>query len=876
MATFMESCRCKGARPQGIVGHTFSSRPDLVGRMLHDRHVARFIVAPPGYGKSTIAFEYANIMFGFKRVLWIRCASPCFLRDLDAGVLLPSLVEAVPDADLVVCDDVPVLDDERAAAFDAFVDGLLGRGCEAIVTCTPAADTFSHLQRDRMLLDGSDLLLTDDELSIALATGTLDGSAARDLPSCERAACLVWHGDGMRMLVRGAAAEEVPSEVALSMVALLMLGGGTADDLAAILSAERAAEVWEFLADDYPYLGMDRRTGIYAPMQCSIALLAAAFSQKLEDLAAASLHAERGAFLECIADLLLQRGCDERAAEIMVQFAPKQTACAWLARSCRRLIAAGHPLAVSTLHESVRRRASGFTDQLSLCRCWSAMLLDDADTLELFANRVARAGSADARQRLMALSFLIMHGAQGARERVAAKLAHALKGDDGAAAQICGSDPLCGDALVFARVCVAAAHGIFDGVAAWMQLREEHADGAVREALLFCAAWLFERLMEEDEEQQARPSAAAELAAARDDLAAMATFCRDEARGTHQDDAPDWFALNAALHASAACDRWVALTCVDIDEDTRMRAHQMDLIVREQIERCEALARRARASAASSATRSRGHAHPARSSKSAAASTATPILTVNLFGGMEVRIGGELVEPRFLRRMKVKTLLALLVIHRGREMSRDSLAAMLWPESTESSYRNNFYSVWSQLKRSLQVQGSCPYLIRTQTGCSLDPRLVVSDVHEYEAICRALLFGTDAASDWERLYSLVSTEYAGRLMPCEQENETILSLRDHYHAQLIDGLIATTNRLVGLGEPRGAVWFAREALRREAGREDVYIALMEAQIAADQRSAALETYFECRRFLNEQLGIDPSKRLVGLYRSIIEEEEILV
>ena len=48
---------------------------------------------------------------------------------------------------------------------------------------------------------------------------------------------------------------------------------------------------------------------------------------------------------------------------------------------------------------------------------------------------------------------------------------------------------------------------------------------------------------------------------------------------------------------------------------------------------------------------------------------------------------------------------------------------------------------------------------------------------------------------------------------------------------------------------------------------------LEAQMASDQRSAALGTYFECRRFLSEDLGIDPSSHLVGLYRSIIETED---
>ena len=40
----------------------------------------------------------------------------------------------------------------------------------------------------------------------------------------------------------------------------------------------------------------------------------------------------------------------------------------------------------------------------------------------------------------------------------------------------------------------------------------------------------------------------------------------------------------------------------------------------------------------------------------------------------------------------------------------------------------------------------------------------------------------------------------------------------------------------------------------------------------DRRTAALETYFACRRFLTDELGIDPSLETMRLYRSIIETE----
>ena len=89
----------------------------------------------------------------------------------------------------------------------------------------------------------------------------------------------------------------------------------------------------------------------------------------------------------------------------------------------------------------------------------------------------------------------------------------------------------------------------------------------------------------------------------------------------------------------------------------------------------------------------------------------------------------------------------------------------------------------------------------------------------------------------------------------------------------MDALVSASAQLVGAGEVRGGLWFAREALKHDKSREDAYTTLMEAQIAAGQRTAALDTYFACRRYLADELGIDPSAHTVRLYRDIIEAEE---
>ena len=53
-------------------------RSALVSRLLADRRAARVLCAPDGIGKTALACEYAEVMFGFQHVYWINGLSPCF------------------------------------------------------------------------------------------------------------------------------------------------------------------------------------------------------------------------------------------------------------------------------------------------------------------------------------------------------------------------------------------------------------------------------------------------------------------------------------------------------------------------------------------------------------------------------------------------------------------------------------------------------------------------------------------------------------------------------------------------------------------------------------------------------------------------------
>ena len=78
-------------------------------------------------------------------------------------------------------------------------------------------------------------------------------------------------------------------------------------------------------------------------------------------------------------------------------------------------------------------------------------------------------------------------------------------------------------------------------------------------------------------------------------------------------------------------------------------------------------------------------------------------LRVSLFGGFEVRgpTGPSIVIPT----RKARALFALLARHPGQDLSRETLATMLWPESAESDSRGNLRQSLKLVRRALKTRG---------------------------------------------------------------------------------------------------------------------------------------------------------------------------
>jgi DNA-binding SARP family transcriptional activator len=179
MKPFLEGSACLGKRPRILsAGHRIS-RPRLVRTLLASRTVERRIVAPTGFGKTSVAAEYAQTVFGFRDTFWINGASVCFLRDLDAGDMAQTLIRYGGSRSLAVFDDVPSMyDPRRCRLFDESIEALLDAGWEVVTVGVPGNPGIQRPGRDRILLTAADLLADTDEMRMYATEMLMRGSSA--------------------------------------------------------------------------------------------------------------------------------------------------------------------------------------------------------------------------------------------------------------------------------------------------------------------------------------------------------------------------------------------------------------------------------------------------------------------------------------------------------------------------------------------------------------------------------------------------------------------------------------------------------------------------------------------------------------------------
>lgn len=852
MPTYVSQSVCAGTRPNHLVSLSLLSRPAHVARLLRERHVPRFMVAPAGSGKTSLALDYAETVFSLRNVFWLDGKSPCFLRDLDNGAIAKKMSSVSEKPFLLVVDDVPILDPDRTRCFEEIIDAVIEVGGEIVVTCSPDADAF-YRQTDRVLLDASDLLLTDDEFS-ALAPATR--IVLQQMPrGGRRVASFAWGAQSQRV----ACLEELVGEVAdpreqLSLMAMLLLEEGTLEGWE---SAPREGEPLAVrLRERYPMLGIEDDSESFETATFKAGEVHKAFRAHFSEIGFCCEGDGLAGLVERIADRLMELGRCERACGVVQAFLPQEGRASWLARFGPELLDQGCLLPASTLFGTLSRPVCSARKELLVDQeVRAAYLAFPAD-----ASEAPPDASPSCRSTSDAIARLLVQVARFGGQwtpKAFWQIADTLKetGPSAPGSRAAVQRANLGKAC---RILAAASNGCSAAATEWLSLREH----ASRSVLLLTGAWVLEAAAE-------RGMGIGEDTRALDDacVAMVGLLCEEEGSAPFPE-AVACRALGLALERG--------LCPVQVPPSVAQGCHSVELGLLDQ--RRRALSARVREQEGPTGQhRGRGRSSGSERHErvgSAVSRPWAPMLTVNLFGGLDVFVGSQKVPPQRFARQKTKTLLALLVLNRGHELTRDRLVELMWPDSPTSAGRRNLYCNWSALKKALSLDGgSCPYLVRQQQALSIDASMLSTDIELFDEVCHALLYEKPGYGGWASLHSQVDTVLSGDLLPSEESNLVVVRLRAQYRDRLVDALVCATNRLVDSGSVAEALWFGRAAVSRDASREDAYVALMRAQIAAGQRKPAMDTYFACRRYLADNLGINPSLETINLYNSIILSEE---
>lgn len=225
---------------------------------------------------------------------------------------------------------------------------------------------------------------------------------------------------------------------------------------------------------------------------------------------------------------------------------------------------------------------------------------------------------------------------------------------------------------------------------------------------------------------------------------------------------------------------------------------------------------------------------------------------------------------------KAQELLSYLLVHRDRPHSREQLATLLWEKSSDSRSKQYLRQMLWQLQSALDHPGYG------------GPSLLLVDADWIQVNLSAGLW-IDVA-EFERAYEGVRG-VAGRTLDAATA-ATLEKAVDLYRGDFLENwyqdwcifererlqniYLAMLDKLVGYCEAARAyepgMAFGLKILRCEKAHERTYRRLMRLHYFAGDRTGALRHFARCARVLQEELGVEPARRTIRLFRKIQADE----
>ncbi len=246
-------------------------------------------------------------------------------------------------------------------------------------------------------------------------------------------------------------------------------------------------------------------------------------------------------------------------------------------------------------------------------------------------------------------------------------------------------------------------------------------------------------------------------------------------------------------------------------------------------------------------------------------------ICIQLFGRFCVRRDGQVVAG--LEADMLQNLFSYLLLHQRSAHARESLASILWPETTTVHAKKRLRQVLWQLHSALDSHAEVPVLQITADQVQINPEAGIwLDVAAFEKAFAGVQGITGQQLDTRHVQALNAAIqlYRGPLLDgcyeewCLDERERLQNI----YLAMLEKLMCYSDCQ---HDYEAGIQYGKQILACDRVHERTYRRLMRLYYLNGDRANALRIYELCSHALNEELGVKPAQRTIAFYKQILAE-----
>lgn len=246
------------------------------------------------------------------------------------------------------------------------------------------------------------------------------------------------------------------------------------------------------------------------------------------------------------------------------------------------------------------------------------------------------------------------------------------------------------------------------------------------------------------------------------------------------------------------------------------------------------------------------------------------MLQIQMLGDFVLRIGDRVVNYGDTRSRRSWMLLAYLIYHRHRTVSREELAGVLWENDTDLT--DVAASMKTLLHRTRQVLGRLApdagfdIILSRNGGFQIHPQADVElDIERFEAVCKDVRQNGVRPDDLPRIRAALDL-YKGNFLPRFSMENWVAPVEAYYSDLFISTVLQTAEHFTAEGNFAAVADLCRIGLRAESYNEDITLYLLRSLSALGDREGVIATYEKLQELLYDNFGTMPSEEAAGYYR----------